>query len=249
MAVLAKCLLCFMFLAGEFVHAQTLTVAWRNKPPHQYLENGVQKGILFELTQRVFAEAAIPANFVEEPAKRIWRNFNNDTHNYCSFGWYKNPERENLVQFSLPMYRDLPHTIVVGPSALAQVKTHRTLSEVLADNKLTLALVDGVSYGVELDAMLKIAKNKRIYSSATPKIMAGMIKANRASYMLIDRDDWDYLKSRDNSLDDNTQIDLPGMPQGIDRYIVCSKDVSAERMQKINEGLAKIKRTTPKSRQ
>lgn len=57
------------------VSAQTITVAWREKPPHQYRENGQDKGILLERSKRVFAESKIPTKFVEEPAKRIWQNF------------------------------------------------------------------------------------------------------------------------------------------------------------------------------
>ena len=105
----------------------------------------------------------------------------------------------------------------------------------------------GVDDGVALDALLKTAKNKIIRSSASPMVMARMVKANRASYMLIDREDWDYLKSKDRSLEGNIQIDMPDMPAGIDRYIICSKDVSLERMQKINDALAKIKGATEKS--
>lgn len=234
---------CFFLtlVCGTSVSAQTLTIAWRDKPPHQYVENGVEKGILFDLAKRVFLEANIPARFTEEPAKRIWNNFANATHNYCSFGWYKIPERENLVQFSTVFYRDLPHTLVVGPAAIAQVKSHKDLKTLLDDDQLRLAIVDGVSYGVALDAMLKTAKNKIIRSSASPMVMARMIKANRASYMLIDREDWDYLKSKDSRLEGNIQIDMPDMPAGIDRYIVCSRGVSIERMQSINKALEKIK--------
>lgn len=236
-----------MLVCNVSVGAQTLTVAWREKPPHQYLEKGQGKGFLFERATRVFLDAKIPVVFTEEPAKRIWHNFANATHNYCSFGWYKIPERENLVQFSSVFYSDFPHTLVVGPDAIAQVKSHKDLKTLLDDDQLRLAIVDGVSYGVALDPMLKAAKNKIIRSSASPMVMARMVKANRASYMLIDRDDWDYLKSKDSSLEGNIQIDMPDMPAGIDRYIICSKDVSLERMQKINDALAKIKGATEKS--
>ena len=37
-----------------------------------------------------------------------------------------------------------------------------------------------------------------------------------------------------------TQMDLQGMPAGLNRYIVCSKDVSVEQMRKINTALLKI---------
>lgn len=218
----------------------TVTVAWRIKPPHQYIENGVEKGILLERAKQVFAQAQIPANFVEEPAKRIWSNFSSGTKNYCSFGWYRIPERESLVQFSDIFHTDPPHTLLVSPAAIRQVAAHRSLTSLMADRSLTLGVVDAVSYGPELDALIKSSKNRIERSTTLPMIMARMVGANRASYMLIDREDWEYLKDKEDSLRRTTQMDLAGMPAGLNRYIVCSKDMPPEQMQRINAAIQKV---------
>jgi polar amino acid transport system substrate-binding protein len=221
-------------------HAQTLTVAWRNKPPHQYVENRIEKGILLDRAKQVFSEAHLAARFVEEPAKRIWNNFKIGTKNYCSIGWYRLPERESLVQFSVIFHTDPPHTLLVGPAAVAPVRAHRTLASLLTDSSLTLGVVDGVSYGPGLDALIRSSRNKIERSTTSPMVMAHMIGANRASFMFIDREDWEFLHKREKSLQGTTQIDLKGMPPGLDRYIVCSKDVPAAAMQKINRALTKL---------
>lgn len=240
-------LLSLSCLSAFAVSAQTLTVAWREKPPHQYIENGQEKGVLLELAKRVFHETSLKTVFVEEPAKRIWQNFKNGKKNYCSFGWYKIAEREALVQFSDSFYRDPPHTLLVANTALNQVRTHKNLKSLLADPSLSLAIVDGVSYGEHLDQLFLSSKNKIIRSSAAPMIMVRMINANRASMMLIDREDWRYLSSKDEQLTELTQVDVEGMPAGLDRYIVCSKDVAPAVMNKINVSLSKLG-AAPKSK-
>lgn len=227
-------------LGSDYLHAQTITVAWREKPPHQYIENGKEQGILLELSKRVFMDSQIPTRFVEEPAKRIWQNFSNKTPNYCSFGWYKIPEREALVQFSTSIYKDPPHILLVANAALASVNRHKNLQSLLADPQLSLAIVDGVSYGEKLDQLFLTSQNKIIRSSAAPMIMARMVNANRASMMLIDREDWNYLSSKEEQLMELTQVDIDGMPAGLDRYIVCSKDIPATTMKKINQTLSKL---------
>ncbi|PXX39956.1 transporter substrate-binding domain-containing protein [Undibacterium pigrum] len=219
---------------------EPITVAWRIKPPHQYLDNGVEKGILLERAKQIFNAAQIPSRFVEEPAKRIWSNFSGGTKNYCSFGWYRVAEREALVQFSEPFHTDPPHTLLVSPAATKLVAAHRTLKSLMSDTSLTLGIVDAVSYGPELDAMFVTTRNKIERSTTLPMIMARMVAANRASYMLIDREDWEYLKDKEESLNQTTQMDLQGMPAGLNRYIVCSKDVSVDQMRKINTALLKI---------
>lgn len=219
---------------------ETISVAWRIKPPHQYLENGIEKGILLERTKKIFAQANIPAHFIEEPAKRIWSNFATGKKNYCSFGWYKTSDREPIVQFSIPFHTDPPHTLIVSPAAIAQVSAHKNINTLLADSHLTLGIVDAVSYGAELDALIKNSKNKIERSTTLPMIMARMVSANRASFMFIDREDWEYLKETEESLRQTTQLDLMGMPAGLSRYIVCSKDVSADKMQRINIAIQKF---------
>ena len=234
--VIVAHLSCLTLIAG----AETLTVAWRSKPPHQFIENGLEKGILLERTRLVFADAGLPARFVEEPAKRIWNNFAIGRPNYCSFGWYRLPEREALVQFSKVLHTDPPHTLLVGNAALAQVSKHKTLASLMTDKRLTLGLVDGVSYGPAIDALIKSSQNNLELSSAAPMIMARMVGANRASYMFIDREDWEYLHDKEDSMRNTSHLDMKDMPAGLDRYIVCSKDVSADTMKKINLSLAKI---------
>ncbi len=233
----------FWMLSPVLAADEIVTVAWRIKPPHQYIENGVEKGILLERAKQVFTVAQIPHNFVEEPAKRIWSNFSSGSKNYCSFGWYKIPERELLVQFSDVFHTDPPHTLLVGPAAVKQVAAHRSLASLMADRSLTLGVVDAVSYGPVLDAMIKSSKNKVERSTTLPMIMARMVGANRASYMLIDREDWEYLKDKEDSLHQTIQMDLAGMPAGLNRYIVCSKDVPPEQMQKINAAIQKVFRS------
>ena len=221
-----------------------ITVAWRIKPPHQYIVNGVAQGILLERAKQVFSQAQINTQFVEEPAKRIWNNFAVGKKNYCSFGWYRLPERESIVQFSGVFHSDPPHTILVSPAAFKLVSAHHRLTSLLADTNLTLGIVDAVSYGPALDAMIKNTKNRIERSTTLPMNMARMIAANRASFMFIDREDWEYLKDNDEHLRQTAQLDLPGMPPGLDRYIVCSKDIKAEQMQRINAALQKVAKTT-----
>ena len=235
--------LIFGLLCASAYSDELITVAWRIKPPHQYIANGVAKGILLERAKLIFSQAKINTRFVEEPAKRIWNNFAAGTKNYCSFGWYRIPERESIAQFSGVFHSDPPHTILVTPTALKLVAAHPSLSALLADSSLTLGIVDSVSYGPELDTMIKNAKTRIERSTTLPMNMARMIAANRASFMFIDRADWEYLKDSDEYLRQTHQIDLPGMPPGQDRYIVCSKDIKSEQMQRINGVIQKINKT------
>lgn len=237
---------CALFVLFSFqlncqVGAEELvTVAWRTKPPYQHLENGFEKGPLLNRARQVFARAQIHSQFINEPGNRIWSNFSSGIKNYCSFDWYRIPERESLVQFSRPFNRSPPYAVLASPAAARQVSAHRSAGSLLADPRLTLGMVDAASYGPELDGMIRQGKNRIERSMVLPMILARMVGANRASYMFIDRTDWEYLKATEENLYQGQLFELEGMPAGLDSYVVCSKDISPEKMLRINAALQKI---------
>jgi uncharacterized protein (TIGR02285 family) len=222
--------------------AQTLTVSWREKPPYSYVEDGVEKGFMLAHAKELFATAGIEANFVREPQKRILTRFQDGTQNYCSLAWYHLPEREQLAQFTLPIYTDPPQTILIAPAAVARVRKHATLAALMSDPELTLAMVDGVSYGAELDARIKGSKNQIMRRTVPIANLMQMLAADRASYLLADRNDWKYMRAHYKELAAVVQHDVPDMSPGLKRHIMCSRDVPAAIIEKLNQAI----RATPK---
>lgn len=217
--------------------APIVTVSWRDKPPYHYLDNGIPKGFLLERTRAIFAAAGVATRFAAEPQKRIWANFSHGATNYCSFSWYRLPEREAVSQYTLPISIDPPHSVLVSAAALARVKRHTTLASLLKDRELTLGVVDGVSYGADLDAMIAHSANQIMRRTVDTTSMMRMLGVGRASFMLVDREDWEYVHRREPILQSTTRLDFPDMPAGLKRYIVCSRDISPHVMEKINQAI------------
>ena len=225
-------------LAAMAMASPPVTVAWRDKPPYHYTENGEAKGFLLLRAQDVFAKAGIEAHFVNEPQKRIWANFAHGATNYCSISWYDLPERERVAQFSAAIHIDAPHTVLVSPAAAALVKTHTTLASLLTDPALTLGVVDGVSYGPELDAMIARSGNQIMRRTVEATNMMRMLAVGRASFMFADRADWEFYRQHEPSLRVVLQHEFPDLPPGQKRHIACSKDISAEVMGRLNAAIA-----------
>ena len=224
--------------AGVASAANVITVAWRDKPPYHYLDNGEPKGFLLQRTREVFAAAGVETRYVNEPLKRIWANFQHGATNYCSISWYRLPEREAVAQYTLPIHIDPPHLILVAPDAVAQVKAHATLASLLSDKSLTLAVVDGVSYGPEIDGMIKRSDNQIMRRTVEPSLMVRMLAVGRGSFMFADRDDWEFFRKREKWPRPPVRVEFPDMPPGLKRHIVCSKDVAPEIMARLNQAIS-----------
>lgn len=231
--------LCIPFSSTVYAE-EVVTIAWRVKPPLQYTVNEQPRGILVERVKKVFSLSKIQTQFVEEPTNRIFYNFKNGRKNYCAFGLYYVAERESFAQYSRAFHKDPPQTILVSPATFKSVSAHATLKSLLADENLSLGVVDTSSYGPELDAMIKAGNNKILRSTTRQANMARMITANRASFMFIDRNDWEYLKKNDEHVKGAMQIDFSDLPPSQNRYILCSKDMTTEQMQRINKAIQKV---------
>jgi polar amino acid transport system substrate-binding protein len=221
-----------------------ITVAWRDKAPYHYNDNGTAQGFLLLRAKQIFAQAEVPAVFVETPAKRIWHNFAHGKQAYCSIGWYRLPERELVAQFSHVFHLDPPQTLLVGPKALPAIQAHLKVSELLADASISLGVVDGVSYGPELDQLILHSANRVERVTVAPANLMRMVAANRLNYMFADEADWQYLRSREPGLENITEYQFSDLPAGLERFIVCSKDVSSAVMARLNHAID-TRPTTP----
>lgn len=233
------------FFAANPAFAETpIAMVFREKPPYSYLRNGAPAGFLYERTRKILDLAGLPASFSVMPPKRIFLEIQGDARPICSFGWYKIPEREKYARFSQPIHQDRPHVILAGPRSFAAVARHQTLNSLLGDASLSLAVVDGVSYGPEIDGLIARFPGQVDRSLVSPLQVAGMVSMQRADFMFIDQDDLDHLLANSAEFKANglQRIDHPDAPAGLKRYILCSQRVGAATMTRIDQAIARLPR-------
>ena len=214
-------------------------MVFRDKPPYSYVDNGVAKGFLLERTKRILGRAGIDVQFRELPPKRIFLEIEKNEQAMCSFGWYKIAEREKYAKFSVPMHQDRPHVVLAGARSVDAVRKRSTLRDLMKDRALTLAAADGVSYGTELDALIAAFPGKADRTLQSPLQVAKKLAAQRADFMFIDQDDFDYLTASNADFrgDGLVRIEYPDMPVGLKRYILCSQQVAEDTMRRLNAAI------------
>jgi polar amino acid transport system substrate-binding protein len=232
---------CLLAALSPPAAAQIITVSWRDKPPYHYVDQGGERGFLLARGKQVFAAAGVPAHFVVEPTKRIWASFQSGKKNYCSLGRYRMPERDAFAQYSRVIHADPPQVLLVSAPSLERVRVHKSLAALLADPQFELGLADGSSYGTRLDAMIKDGGNQVLRRTVESSTMIRMIAAGRMSYTIADRYGWEYLRAREPLLASVTVLDMPDMPPGLARYLMCSKDIPAATMAKLNRAIERLR--------
>ena len=229
---------CALLAGSALAQPATLTIEYRDKPPYTYTEGGRPAGFLMERTIRLLKRAGIEARYAEVPVRRTLMNLQANQAPLCSPGLYKNPEREAFARFSLPMHRDRPHVVLAHASVAAQIRAMPRVAQLFADTTLQPGLLEGVSYGLQLDQYLATAAKPPVRAQLTVMQLARMVGARRVDYMLIDEEDLGWLR-RDPEFTPLplVRIAFADAPRGELRYLACSQQVSQQTMDRINQAI------------
>jgi polar amino acid transport system substrate-binding protein len=202
--------------------------------------NGRAEGFLVKLTRKLFLEADIPVTFAEMPPKRIIKMIKIKKGNFCSIGWFKNPEREAFAKFSLPIYQNKPIVIMTTKNQQKQFQSYRTLKDVFSDKTIVLGIMSEFSYGPYIDDLMKNNPLSKIEITSKQSMIPGLIQKKRAHFTLISPEDIEtLLQSAGYHPDDFLSISMPDIPAGNKRYLMFSKGVSDETIEKINQAIRK----------
>lgn len=224
-----------------------LTLLYRDKPPYSYTENRQAQGLLIEQSRAVFGAAGIEFLAEEAPLKRIQLELQANERPLCSPGWYRLPEREAYARFSLPMSQDVPHLVLIGPRSAKAVRAHRSLASLLADTRLRLVVVDGISYGSELDALIRKQTPAPLRATLAPVQLTRMVAAGRADYMFMDREDFRWLTRHGEVSQQLDALSFPDMPAGLQRHLMCSRKTPDATLQAIDAAIRALGLPKPPS--
>jgi uncharacterized protein (TIGR02285 family) len=220
---------------------EPLAIIYRDKAPYSSEENGQPKGILIDKVRAISQQAGIEVRYLVMPQKRITSELEVNQRPVCTPGWYKLPEREAIGLFTLPIHHDRPQVVLAAPQAAAAVRAHAGVKTLLRDKQLKLAMVDGVSYGAEIDEIVKTLPQAPMKVTVTALQLARMIAAHRADYMLIDQEDFEYLdRSKELSGSGIEILHFDDMPPGLARYLWCSKAVTPALLKRIDDAIHKL---------
>jgi polar amino acid transport system substrate-binding protein len=115
------------------------------------------------------------------------------------------------------------------------------VAQLFADATLQPGLLDGVSYGQQLDQYLAAAARAPVRAHLAPLQLARMVAARRVDYMLIDEEDLGWLR-RDPEFAPLplVRVEFADMPRGELRYLACSHLVPPQTLDRLNQAIREL---------
>jgi polar amino acid transport system substrate-binding protein len=218
-----------------------LKVAYLERPPYYWTEDGQPRGFLLDLTRHILEQAGVAASFAPLPPSRILEEIRNDLSPWCSIGWFRTPEREAFAKFSLPIYRDRRLVLLTTKDKAGFFGGHRTLREVFLDRSLIMAQIASFSYGAFVDGLQQETGARSMTVSTTTTVLPRLIVQGRAHYMLLAPEEVPTLLASaqaDPGL--FVTLELDDIPRGNLRYLMFSRCVPDETIAGIDAAIAAL---------
>lgn len=222
-----------------------ITLHYHERPPYYVTGPLGVYGLCSDPAKLVFKKAGIPFRWKKTPAKRqldiIKRNRSRD----CLLGWFKNSEREKFAKYSLYIYLDKP-AIALARADNRKILSGRPLEETFSNANLILLRKDGYSYGQFVDAKIVEFNPRQELTNAENVGMLKMIHSKRADYFFISEEEAAELTASSGlPMTDFKYIEFSNMPEGNKRYLLFSKKVKDEVIEKIDAAIKKYVHAKP----
>ena len=231
----------FLFVLINSAFSYNIQISYIERPPYYFTKNGQATGFLFDLQKKILNDANVKVHFVSLPAKRALKRVKRPHELHCSIGWFKTPKREKFANFSLPIYQNRPLAIVVKKKNSSKLENYSTLKDVFLDKKLTSTRIDGFSYGTFVDKLIEDLSPKFYTITGEQQQLIRMLAKERMTYLLVAPEEISAL-IKSNKLDPSkfTVFSLSDIPAGNKRYLMCSKGVGQETIDRINISIQKF---------
>ncbi|MEK8081182.1 substrate-binding periplasmic protein [Pseudomonas sp. XK-1] len=236
---------CWLLAATLTATAQDspfITLHYNERAPYlQTLENGEIAGLTATPAAQALRHAGIDFKWEKTPSNRQIQLLERNAGVDCMVGWFKNPQRELIGNFSLPLYQDKP-TIGLALFSNINIDSGSPLAQVLQNRELRLLVKDGYSYGEHIDALIHQLDPRRMKTTVENINMLRMIALDRADYFFIAEEEAsELIRQSEFEPGDFKYIHFSDSPDGGQRHLWCSKQVPQHSLDRINRAITELR--------
>jgi hypothetical protein len=219
--------------------AADLMLYYNERPPFIAASiNGEVHGVVADPAISVLHAAGISIEWRERPINRGLAIIEAGQEAACAVGLFKTPERASRAQFSLPLYRDRAMAVVANRD---QLTTPSSLVDLMSNRRYRMVVKESFSYGPFIDELIA---REHPQTSTSPYEMVDLfnqVRKGLADYTIAPGEEASYWLGHDARMQaELREIHYPDIPPGQLRYLMCSKAVPAEQMQKIDHAISQM---------
>jgi len=219
--------------------AAPLTFYYENRAPFMVVHDGELGGTEGQPASDTFRAAGIDYVLSEAPIARQIEMIGQDLTPSCAGGLYWTADRARHGKYTRPVFRSMPQDVIVR-SDNPKIQTITTMTALLSDPGLTIALRNSYSYGPSVDAMLESAKARLKRPSEDSHGRIKMVLAGMADATLFTQEEAQLQIKQFGAEAAVLSIKhYSDTPAGESSYLYCSKSVNDAIISRLNDAIKK----------
>lgn len=215
-----------------------LTVAFNRKAPFFYFEGDAAKGLVVDIVSRTLNAAGLHYHYEEMPFQRLLYNLQIQRPDFIVLGLSKTTEREKFAIFSRPIFRDQT------PVVLFRHEDHDRMAAFATFNDLVHG---GMLYGRKrgtvqtADPLLKNMQERELIFDAEVVSFPLLLLKRRFDFTILYPEEVAYAIAGSGIGENEMETRLfPDMPPGDYRYLLFSKALATETIERINASIPDV---------
>lgn len=214
-----------------------LTLYFHEQRPYYMSYQDDVHGLVADNVNLALNNAGIAFTWEEIPVARQLDLIGENSSPSCAVGWLKTEARERLGTFTKAVYQGKPHVVVTRADNEA-LTDGISLENLLGQWQLRLLVKSDHPYASVLDSVMQGRKIWTIPTTTDNYSMLKMIRNHRADYCFMPEEEvGDLLLFSNLNKADYKIIHITGMPRGNNRYMLCSKKVEEEVIDRMNTAI------------
>lgn len=231
-----------IFLLGLYwssYASEPLRLLYENRAPFVFqTTDGKLSGLAVESLEPALKKAGIQYLWIETPFKRQFHIVEQGLEPSCAVAVFMNKERKHYAKFSAAIVHDRERPSIILGHRDFEIPAGLNLPGILALPAARLLIKEGASYGPYIDDTIEHSRVTLVRTTAGPLSIGRMLVAKRADFTFMSEVEANALiKNTPEGTKLRTYIPI-GMPQGQDRFLMCSKKVPDELIQSLNRFLS-----------
>lgn len=215
----------------------TIHVAYAERPPYLTVQpDGSPTGLTGAPAAAAFKAAGVPVQWHVVPSNRQLAMIKDPRGLNCTIGWYMVHERLAYAKYTRPIFRDKGWLLLTNTAFAERGIT--TMQELASQRDLRVLIKDNYSYG-GLDKFIHQWNPVVAVSTASTLKMVQSVAKGAVDMMFVPEEEGNYiLKNEAADYAAKLQlVQLKDMPRGPERYIMCSKAVPDEVIDRLNKAI------------
>lgn len=218
-----------------------LSVLYEQYPPYTYTnEQGQMKGIISDRLRQLARAVGAQISWQESNYNRIVRELWSGQSEICAAGYSLESFDVRLVKSAGPLAVVRNDTIAIKASDLPRFKAHGSFADVLSDNTLRGAFIQGADYAEFEEKQLGRLANPHLFVNATDIDLGILVSRGRADFAMIDAQQTQFIRDHIEGTENLVSYRISGFPETRSLYLICGNAISSLLWNKIDDAIPKL---------